>query len=259
MTHTPFPAWPLAALPGAHAQILRRDGESYAISIALAGAPQSQAPMPAIFVLDGAEFFLTYAQIAKRIARRNPALTCAVIGVESDPPSVRRARDFTFTPPAQPAPEHNDFGHGEDFLKFLCTEIAPFAAEASGVGFARSALVGHSLAGLFVLHAMAQAPPSFDAYAAFSPSLWWNPEATAHALSGAALEHASLMISVGALEQPPGDARRAQRAMVDRARQLADAVAPRLKACRYELLAGEDHGSAPVASWSRFLRSWLQP
>jgi uncharacterized protein len=39
-----------------------------------------------------------------------------------------------------------------------------------------SAIVGESLAGLFVIETLLLEPDLFDTYIAFDPSLWWNDE-----------------------------------------------------------------------------------
>lgn len=255
MTQTPFAAWPEASLPGARRHGLRaRHGAEYSISLAQIGAAEDDAALDAIFVLDGADLFLTYAQIAQRLLRRRPGCAFMLIGVESAPPAARRARDFTFFPPDEPSDE--PYGEGERFLAFLTDETRAFASAACGRTFKRTALIGHSLGGLFALHAMALRPDGFSAYAAFSPSLWWSPQQTARALAAADLGASRLMLSVGALEQPEGDVRRAKRAIVTRAQALAETLRPRMASCRFELLAGEDHASAPVASWARFVRDW---
>ena len=44
-------------------------------------------------------------------------------------------------------------------------------------GNGQTAIVGESLAGLFVLETFFQEPQLFDTYIALSPSLWWNAQA----------------------------------------------------------------------------------
>jgi len=41
------------------------------------------------------------------------------------------------------------------------------------------AVIGESLAGLFILETFLKAPESFEAYVAASPSLWWSDQALA--------------------------------------------------------------------------------
>jgi predicted alpha/beta superfamily hydrolase len=43
-------------------------------------------------------------------------------------------------------------------------------------GNGRTAIVGESLAGLFVVETLFQEPQLFDTYIALSPSLWWNAQ-----------------------------------------------------------------------------------
>ena len=128
-------------------------------------------------------------------------------------------------------------------LQFLIREIRPFVINARGLRFSRSALAGHSLSALFVLHAMAREPQSFDGYAAFSPR-YGGARRRPCKRSRAPILGKPLMLTVGALEQPAGDLRRAERAMVDRARLLADTLAPRLRACSFEIILAKIHGTA---------------
>ncbi len=258
MTHTPSPAWSAAALPGAKTRDLQsRDGVLYSVGLAQVGDAASAESCSAIYVLDGAEFFLTYAQIAHRMARRKPTSACLIVGIESKPASARRWLDFTFTPPVVQAEAHRDYGGGESFLRFVSEEVSAVAADACAKQFAKTALVGHSLSGLFALHALALRPQAFDAYAAFSPSLWWNPQAAIGALSHADLRQSHLTLTVGGREQQHGDERRAERAMVDRARALAETLGPQMASCRFRVLPDEDHATAPIVSWGGFMREWL--
>jgi predicted alpha/beta superfamily hydrolase len=48
-------------------------------------------------------------------------------------------------------------------------------------GDGETAIVGESLAGLFVLETFFETPTLFDTYIALSPSLWWNDQALVHA------------------------------------------------------------------------------
>ncbi len=68
-------------------------------------------------------------------------------------------------------------GGSDKFRTFLRDELMPeINRRVRGNG--RTAIVGESLAGLFVLDTFFQEPRLFDTYVALSPSLWWN----AHAL-----------------------------------------------------------------------------
>lgn len=67
-------------------------------------------------------------------------------------------------------------GHSALFRKFLRDQVKPFV----GANFrtnGKSGVIGESLAGLFIVETYLRDPDLFDAYAAISPSLWWDEAA----------------------------------------------------------------------------------
>jgi uncharacterized protein len=67
-------------------------------------------------------------------------------------------------------------GGADRFRAFLRDELLPLIA-ARYRTTAESALVGESLAGLFVVETFLREPALFDGYIAADPSLWWNEQA----------------------------------------------------------------------------------
>ncbi len=65
-------------------------------------------------------------------------------------------------------------GNGK-FRAFLRDELKP-AIEARYRATTESALIGESLAGLFVIETFVREPTLFDGYIAADPSLWWNEQ-----------------------------------------------------------------------------------
>lgn len=59
------------------------------------------------------------------------------------------------------------------FRKFLRDQVKPFVA-ANFRTNGKSGVIGESLAGLFIAETYLREPDLFDAYAAISPSLWWD-------------------------------------------------------------------------------------
>jgi uncharacterized protein len=98
-----------------------------------------------------------------------------VVGVEN----IERRHDLpgpTITPSEQAAAPRA--GGSDAFRRFLGDELKPFiAAHYRTTG--ESALVGESLAGLFVVETLLVAPTLFDGYIAADPSLQWNEQAVA--------------------------------------------------------------------------------
>ena len=67
-------------------------------------------------------------------------------------------------------------GGAERFRRFLGDELKPYIAAHYRVT-AESAIIGESLAGLFVLETLVVTPGMFDAYIAVDPSVWWDQQA----------------------------------------------------------------------------------
>lgn len=64
-------------------------------------------------------------------------------------------------------------GDSERFRRFIAEEVQPFV-ESRFRSNGETALMGESLAGLFVVETFLKEPQMFDAYVAVSPSLWWD-------------------------------------------------------------------------------------
>jgi predicted alpha/beta superfamily hydrolase len=73
-------------------------------------------------------------------------------------------------------------GGSDKFRAFLRDELKPMIA-ARYRTTAESAIIGESLAGLFVVETMIVEPELFDGYIAVDPSVWWNEQTTARLAS----------------------------------------------------------------------------
>lgn len=85
------------------------------------------------------------------------------------------------TPPATGARYQNEFpnaGGAARFRDYLRSEVIPFI-EARYRSGERRAIIGESLAGLFVVDTFVAEPDLFHDYIAVSPSLWWDSRAYA--------------------------------------------------------------------------------
>lgn len=71
-------------------------------------------------------------------------------------------------------------GKSDQFLNFITKEVIPFVQSRYRVG-ERSAVIGESLAGLFITEVFLKTPDTFTDYIAISPSLWWDDKALAKA------------------------------------------------------------------------------
>lgn len=128
-------------------------------------------PLPVLYVVDGGlkQDFIHLAGLSHLPlinAERSPAV---IVGVKTD------YRYGEITPePIDPRyiAEFEGYGGADMFRRFLRDEVQPFVRSLGHTG--RPALMGESLAGLFVLDTLAAAPDLFDDYIAISPSSWWD-------------------------------------------------------------------------------------
>lgn len=98
-----------------------------------------------------------------------------VVGIETG------ERIHELTPaPADPryAAEFPTSGGAADFRAYIADEVIPFIEATYRVGD-RRAVIGESLAGLFIVDTLLEQPDLFDDYIAVSPSLWWDDQAVA--------------------------------------------------------------------------------
>lgn len=188
------------------------------------------ARYPVIYLLDGEWHFHHATGLVQFLMQQGRMARVIVVGLAN----VDRSRDFT---PTQ-APEMPNSGGADRFLAFVERELIPAVEQAYPTAPYRI-LVGHSLAGLFAIHALSRRPELFDAVIAVSPSLRWGdrlPQKQTEALLAArpALDRV-LYFAVGG--EPPDmmESNRAYAAML-RAR------APHMR-WQFEEMPEEDHGS----------------
>lgn len=66
-----------------------------------------------------------------------------------------------------------DPGGSDEFRRFIRDEVKPFV-EANFRTSGRDAVIGESLAGLFIVETLFKSPDLFDDFIAVSPSMWWE-------------------------------------------------------------------------------------
>lgn len=249
-------------------------GRSYRIFLSIPATPAPPSGYGVIYLLDGNRYRETVAAAAG-----NTTIVAAV-GYQTEAPDEiarRRFNDFTTPAPlaglsadvARLAPE---FGGVDAFVAFLTDQVQPFVRTNAVVNEQCEALLGHSLAGLAVLHAAFANADAFDLYVAASPSIWWaerdilrGEQDFLHTMSEPG-PSATLFLSAGELEQaPPEGADAAQRArivrnrMIDNAAELAarlSAASPRLSV-RMQTFSGLPHDATAAPAFQDGL-SWTQ-
>ncbi len=136
---------------------------------------RSNQHYPVLYLLDAEAQFYQAAATLQFLGSDNGRIPeMILVGITN----TRRIRDLT---PTTQDPEqrkhHPDAGGADAFLKFLTDELTPWVNARYRTQPYRI-LVGHSLGGLFAVHALLVRPDSFQAYLAVSPSLWWDAQAT---------------------------------------------------------------------------------
>ncbi|RYD14416.1 MAG: alpha/beta hydrolase [Lysobacteraceae bacterium] len=127
---------------------------------------------PVLYMPDGGveeDFPHVAATIAAAI-RAGDIEAMIVVGIEN----TERRRDMTGpTTVASDRTIAPRVGRSAAFRAFIADELMP-EVERRYRTTARRAIVGESLAALFVLETLFVRPDLFDTYVALSPSLWWN-------------------------------------------------------------------------------------
>jgi predicted alpha/beta superfamily hydrolase len=130
------------------------------------------ARLPVLCMPDGgmAEDFLHVAGLVQVSVGNGTMRPFLLVGIEN----TERRRDMT-----GPTENENDkkiaprVGGSEAFRKFIRDELMP-QVKSRYRTTDETAIVGESLAGLFVMETFLVEPDLFDTYIAFDPSLWWN-------------------------------------------------------------------------------------
>jgi predicted alpha/beta superfamily hydrolase len=151
-------------------------GEQRVINVHLPpGYEKGGGPFPVLYALDGGmqEDFPHVAGNVDVAIRNEVIRPVLVVGVEN----IERRRDLVSATTVEKERHLAPHAGGTDrFRRFLREELKPEIARRYRVSD-ESAVVGESLAGLFVLETLLQDPELFDAYVAIDPSVWWSAAA----------------------------------------------------------------------------------
>jgi predicted alpha/beta superfamily hydrolase len=161
-------------------------------------APKSY---PVIYLLDGDAHFYSVMGMIRQLSSINGNTVLPksiIVGITNN----NRMLDLTPTSVSalfgNPMPEELT-GRGDLFLDFLEKELIPYV-ESNYYTSPDRTIIGHSLGGLMVLHALSTSPDLFNNYLAIDPSLWWDDhvvlENTKQALSNAELKTNQLYVAI---------------------------------------------------------------
>jgi predicted alpha/beta superfamily hydrolase len=138
-------------------------------------AEAADARVPVLYMPDGGlgEDFLHIAGLVQISVMNGTMRPFMLVGIEN----TERRRDLTG--PTENAEDRKiapRVGGSQAFRKFIREELMP-RVKARYRTTDEAAIVGESLAGLFVVETFLLEPDLFDTYVAVDPSLWWNDEA----------------------------------------------------------------------------------
>ncbi len=137
-------------------------------------ADKAAARYDVVYVIDGGpeQDFPHIAGLAQSADVNGTFEPFILVGIET----VKRREEIT-PPVADPAPYVAELGvtpgGSANFRRFIAEEVKPWVEKRYRTS-GRDAVMGESLAGLFVVETLFESPRLFDDYIAVSPSLWWE-------------------------------------------------------------------------------------
>ncbi len=137
------------------------------------GEPED-TPLPVLYMPDGGltEDFLHVAGLIQVSVGNGTMRPFLLVGIEN----TQRRRDLTgLTEDPEDKKIAPKVGESKAFREFIRNELMPEVKQRY-LTTNETAIVGESLAGLFVVETFLLEPDLFDSYLAFDPSLWWNSQ-----------------------------------------------------------------------------------
>lgn len=175
----PVPATVATAPPETFSLAARGLGETRTINVYTPpGYVANQRRLPVLYMPDGGqqEDFPHLTATVDELIRDGVVPPMLVVGIEN----TERRRDLTGPTEVEAdrkiAPR---VGGAAAFRAFLRDELMPEVRRRYCTS-ADTAIIGESLAGLFIVETLLLEPEMFRRYAALSPSLWWNADRLAH-------------------------------------------------------------------------------
>jgi predicted alpha/beta superfamily hydrolase len=220
-----------------------------------AGAAQMKYPV--LYLLDAERFFAQASTIVKFMSGLGTIPEMIVVGI---PSTAHRTRDMTPThsltgPNGESRQRGAKSGGGDVFLSSLQTELFPLI-EGKHRAMPYRILVGHSLTGLFVLHAFLTDPSSFQAIVAMDPALWWDDHLLAkRAAAGLSnLKNPRNSVYIGAAHHDEADRGLGPKAATQAFYRAIHALSSPTFRSKLQTFDEEHHGSVPLPSFYDGLR-----
>lgn len=153
-------------------------GDQWRIHVGLPDAPPPPEGYSVILSLDGRT---TFPHLWNHREARAPKAPVILFGIGYEGAN-RRWRDLTSRAMApvvpipfyRAAPADRETGGRDVFLAMIGDDLLPELGRRYPLDGRDMTIYGHSLGGLFVIHALLTRPRLFARYVAADPSVWWN-------------------------------------------------------------------------------------
>jgi len=210
---TPAPDRPLLfARTNTETTLRSKQGRRYRILVSVPASPPPKDGYPVLYVLDGDAWFGAAVEIVRMREYEKLSPTIVVAIAASKRSFFDLSRSYDFTPPGSVDPDFEgiELGGADEFLNFIDGRLKPWLRARHRLNSDRQILFGHSLGGLFVLHAMFKSPESFAVYLAASPHIRFADKAIFKEASTFATNpkrhSVRALVTVGAFEAHPNPA-----------------------------------------------------
>lgn len=208
---------------------------------------------PVLYMPDGgmAEDFIHVAGLVQVLVGNGTMRPFILVGIEN----TQRRRDMTG--PTENADDKKiapQVGGSKEFRQFIRKELMPEVKSRYRTND-ETAIVGESLAGLFVVETFLLEPDLFDTYIAFDPSLWWNNQKLLE-------ESPGLLRSRPRLEKTVYFASSNEKNIIKNAERLEEILkreAPRGIRWHYEKMPEETHATIYHPAALKAFRSLFKP
>lgn len=148
-------------------------GESRTINVYLPiGYAERDERFPVLYLIDGGvhQDFIPMAGMAALATLSGQYREFILVGIQTN------NRHYELTSNSEVEYDLGNIpknGGADDFRRHLQNEVKPFIEDRYRTS-GEDAIIGESLAGLFITETFLRSPESFDHYVAVSPSLWWR-------------------------------------------------------------------------------------
>lgn len=135
---------------------------------------ESSKNYPVIYLLDGTHNQNMLNGMLERLHLSEGSFEHIIVSIDVED----RLNDFAPTVNMDPRGPVGKGGGGDQFLDFLEKELMPRINKNYRTSEFNT-IVGHSVAGLLVIHSFHSRPELFQSHLAFSPAIWWGARETA--------------------------------------------------------------------------------